>query len=141
VNERHTSVPSHAAQLPALTQFLQEFWSQADLPRAEAVAFELALEEVFINVVTHGSPADRSPRVDVSLAIVDGELTLTVEDEGPPFDPLSLEAPDTTASLEERRVGGLGVFLMRQMMDRVRYQRLGARNQLTMTKRVGGGRC
>ena len=43
-------------------------------------------------------------------------------------------------ALGERRVGGLGVFLMRQMMDSVRYQRLGARNQLQMTKRLGGGR-
>ena len=140
MSERHTSVPGNAAQLPALTQFLHDFWSCAGLPQAEAIKFELALEEVFMNVVTHGSAADRTPRVDVSLAIVDGELTLTVEDDGPLFDPLSLAPPDTTASLGERRVGGLGVFLMRQMMDSVRYQRLGARNQLQMTKRLGGGR-
>jgi anti-sigma regulatory factor (Ser/Thr protein kinase) len=49
---------------------------------------------------------------------------------------LSLAAPDVTASLEARGVGGLGVYLVRQMMDEVSYQRLGTRNQLTMTKRV-----
>jgi anti-sigma regulatory factor (Ser/Thr protein kinase) len=59
-----------------------------------------------------------------------------IEDDGPSFDPLSLAAPDVTASLEERRVGGLGVYLVRQMMDAVCYQRVGARNQLSMTKRV-----
>jgi len=134
--KRHTAVPSDAAQLPILTQFLQEFWSAADLPPAETVTFELALEEIFMNVVMHGSPAGRVPRVDVSLALYDGCLTLMIEDDGPSFDPLLLAAPDVTASLEERRVGGMGVYLVRQMMDAVRYQRLGGRNQLSMTKRV-----
>jgi len=133
---RHTSVPSDAAQLSTLTQFLHEFWSAADLPPAETVSFELALEEIFMNVVMHGSPAGRGPSVEVSLALCDGSLTLTIEDDGPSFDPLSLAAPDVTASLEERRVGGLGVYLVRQMMDAVSYQRLGGRNQLSMTKRV-----
>ncbi len=130
------SVPSDAAQLSVLTQFLQEFWSAADLPPAETVTFELALEEIFMNVVTHGSRAGRVPLVEVSLALCDGCLTLRIEDDGPSFDPLSLAAPDVTASLEERRVGGLGVYLVRQMMDAVSYQRLGGRNQLSMTKRV-----
>jgi len=133
---RHTAVPSEAAQLPVLTQFLQEFWSSADLPPAETVTFELALEEIFMNVVMHGSSAGRVPQVKVSLALSDGCLTLMIEDDGPSFDPLSLAAPDVTASLEERRVGGLGVFLVRQMMDAVIYQRLEGRNQLSMTKRV-----
>ena len=134
--KRHTSVPSDAAQLSILTQFLQEFWSGADLPPAERVTFELALEEIFMNVLMHGSPAGRVPRVEMSLALCDGCLTLMIEDDGPSFDPLSLPAPDVTASLEERRVGGLGVYLVRQMMDAVSYQRLGGRNQLSMTKRV-----
>jgi anti-sigma regulatory factor (Ser/Thr protein kinase) len=134
--KRHAAVPSDAAQLPVLTQFLQEFWSAADLPLAETVTFELALEEIFMNVVMHGSPAGRVPRVEVSLALHDGCLTLMIEDDGPSFDPLSLAAPDVTASLEERRVGGLGVYLVRQMMDAVSYQRLRGRNRLSMTKRV-----
>lgn len=134
--KRHASVTGDAAQLSTLTRFLQEFWSAEDLPPAETVSFELALEEIFMNVVMHGSPAGRVPRVEVSLALCDGCLTLMIEDDGPSFDPLSLAAPDVTASLEERRVGGLGVYLVRQMMDTVCYQRLGAHNQLSMTKRV-----
>jgi serine/threonine-protein kinase RsbW len=129
-------VPSDAAQLPILTQFLQEFWSAAGLPPAEAATFELALEEIFMNVVMHGSPAGQVPRVEVSLALCEGNLTLMIEDDGPSFDPLSLAAPDVTASLEARGVGGLGVYLVRRMMDDVSYQRLGVRNQLRMTKRV-----
>jgi anti-sigma regulatory factor (Ser/Thr protein kinase) len=134
--KRHTSVPSDVAQLSILTKFLLEFWSAADLAPAETLTFKLALEEIFMNVVMHASPAGGVARVDVSLALCDGCLTLMIEDDGPLFDPLSLEAPDVTASLEQRRVGGLGVYLVRQMMDAVSYQRLGGRNQLSMTKRV-----
>ncbi len=136
MNERRTTVPSDAAQLPVLTQFMQEFWSAASLPAADAFGFELALEEVFMNVVAHGSPPGQVPQVEVSLALADGGLTLTVEDDGPAFDPLSVPAPNVTASLDERQVGGLGVYLVRQMMDAVSYSRVGARNRLSMTKHL-----
>lgn len=135
MKERHTKVASDAAQLPLLMQFLREFWSAAGLPPAQATAFELALEEVFMNVVRHGSPQGTAPWVEVSLALTADGLAMTVEDDGPPFDPLTRPAPDLTASLHERPVGGLGVFLVRQMMDAVSYRRVGARNQLTMSKR------
>ena len=136
--EHRISVARDAAQLPALTRFLKEFWSAAGLPPAESVKFELALEEVFINVVMHGSPA-AGTQVEVTVILCDGGLTLMVENEGPAFDPLLLPAPNVAASLEERKVGGLGVFLVRQMMDAISYQRVAARNQLRMTKRLSAG--
>jgi anti-sigma regulatory factor (Ser/Thr protein kinase) len=138
VTERRTCVPGDAAQLPALSRFLQEFWTEFNLPAAAAHAFELALEEVFINVVMHGSHTGGMPRVGVSLSLMDGGVTLTVEDDGPPFDPLSLPAPDVTAKLEHRGVGGLGVFLVRQVMDSVSYLRRGTMNQLRMSKILTG---
>ncbi len=135
LKERRTVVANDAAHLPALTGFLQEFWSAGELPPAEALAFELALEEVFMNVVMHGAPAG-SASVEVALVLAGGGLTMTVEDDGPQFNPLSVPAPDVTASLDQRAVGGQGVFLVRSLMDTVSYQRVGARNQLTMTKRI-----
>jgi serine/threonine-protein kinase RsbW len=136
LSEQRTSVPAHAGQLPALTQFLRQFWSDAHLLPAQAPAFELALEEVFMNVVLHGSPAGTTPRVEVSLSLRDSELAMTIEDDGPPFDPLTVPPPDLSASLGPRPVGGLGVFLVRQMMDAVSYQRVGSRNQLRLTKEI-----
>ena len=125
-----------AAQLPALTHFLRDFWSSADLAPAECTSFELALEEVFTNIVKHGTRPGSVSQVEVSLALAADGLTMTVEDDGPQFDPLSLPTPDVTATLEERPLGGLGVFLVRQMMDAVSYQRIGTRNRLSITKHV-----
>jgi serine/threonine-protein kinase RsbW len=136
VKEQRLSVPGNAAQLPVLNQFLHEFWSSALLPPAQAYPFELALEEVFINVVMHGTPAGNTPSVEVSLALAHDDLTLTIEDDGPQFDPLSLPPPNVAASLSERPIGGLGLFLVRQLMDVVSYDRVAGRNRLRMTKRV-----
>lgn len=138
MKERRATVPADAAQLGVLTQFLCDFWSAADLVPAQRATFELALEEVFMNIVMHGTRPDKVPRVQVSLAMATDGLTMTVEDDGPTFDPLSVPAPDITAGLAERPVGGLGVFLVRQTMDAVSYQRVGMRNRLSMTKYHGG---
>jgi serine/threonine-protein kinase RsbW len=137
-NERRTAVTGDAAQLPILNRFLQEFWLAANLPPAQAPSFELALEEIFMNIVMHGSQPGRTATVEVSLALVENGLTMTVEDNGPQFDPLTLPPPDLTTSLAERPVGGLGVFLVRQVMDAVSYQRVGSLNRLTVTKSLAG---
>ncbi|MBV9726155.1 MAG: ATP-binding protein [Gammaproteobacteria bacterium] len=138
MNEQRTSVAARAAHLPQLTTFLQQFWSSASLPPGECLAFELALEEIFMNVVMHGSSEGEPRQVEVSLALTAAGLTLTVEDDGPGFDPLSLPSPNLSASVAERPVGGLGVFLVRRMMDTVSYARVAGRNQLRMSKRVHG---
>ena len=138
MREERTAVAGDAAHLAQLTAFLQRFWSSAELPPAQVLAFELALEEVFMNVVMHGTTAGALRLVEVSLALTGDGLTMTVEDDGPGFDPLSLPTPDVTASLADRRVGGLGVLLVRQMMDAVSYARVGGRNQLRMTKQLTG---
>ena len=138
MTEQRTSVAAEAANLPQLTAFLQQFWSSASLPPGQCLVFELALEEIFMNVVMHGSAGEDAGQVQVSLALTPEGLTMTVEDDGPRFDPLSLPPPDVTASLADRRVGGLGVFLVRQTMDTVSYVRIAERNQLRMSKRLDG---
>jgi serine/threonine-protein kinase RsbW len=138
VTTRRTAVPADAAQLSVLTEFLREFGSAAALAPTQVGTLELALEEIFLNIVMHGSDAGIAPQVEVSLDLDTDAVTMTVEDDGPQFDPLSLPPPDVTASLAERRVGGLGVFLVRNLMDTVSYARVAGRNQLRMSKRLGG---
>jgi serine/threonine-protein kinase RsbW len=115
---------------------LSKAWGAAGLPPSEAQRFELALEEFLMNVVMHGSSGDAVRRVGMALYVSGGCVTMVLEDDGPPFDPLSLPPPDVTAGLEERRVGGYGIFLTRRMMDSVDYQRLGTHNQLRVSKHI-----
>jgi anti-sigma regulatory factor (Ser/Thr protein kinase) len=125
-----------AGQLPAATAFLGEFWETADLPPALVFPFELALEEIFMNVVMHGSSGGQTPVVRLAIEASTASIMLTVADNGPAFDPLSLATPDIEAELEDRRIGGLGVHLVREMMDTVSYVREGEFNQLSMTKNL-----
>ena len=132
------TVPADASQLAALNQFLREFWTTAELEPARLRSFELALEEIFLNIAMHGSRPGNARRVEVSLSLDPDAVTMTVEDDGPQFDPLSLPQPDVMASVADRRVGGLGVHLVRQVMDTVSYARIAGRNRLSMSKRLDG---
>jgi serine/threonine-protein kinase RsbW len=134
--QRTAAVSAEAAQLAVLTQFLQDFWSDQRLPSEHALSFELALEEIFVNVVTHGASVGKVPQVQVTLLLHEGDLSMTLEDDGLHFDPLSRPAPDVAADLMQRPQGGLGIFLVRQLMDAVSYERVAERNRLTMSKRV-----
>jgi serine/threonine-protein kinase RsbW len=136
VTSRRTAVSADPAQLSVLTEFLREFGSAAALAPAQVGTLELALEEIFLNIAIHGSEPGIAPRVEVSLHLGTDAVTMTVEDDGPQFDPLSLPPPDVTASLADRKVGGLGVFLVRSLMDTVSYARIAGRNQLRMSKRL-----
>jgi serine/threonine-protein kinase RsbW len=133
---RTAAVPAEAAQLAVLTQFLQDFWADERLPPEHALSFELALEEIFVNVMTHGASQDKVPEVQLTLLLSDHDLSMTLEDDGPHFDPLARPQPDVTAEVSQRPVGGLGIFLVRKLMDAVSYERVAARNCLRMSKRV-----
>ncbi len=128
------TVAADPAQLTVLNEFLRDFWRGAALAPAGIQFFELALEEIFMNIVMHGVGPESVPLVQVSLNRVAQSVTMTVEDDGPRFDPLALPPPDLSAGLADRPVGGLGVFLVRELMDAVSYERVGACNQLRMVK-------
>ena len=95
----------------------------------------LALDELVTNVVSYGYDEPAGDRdITVALAVGDGRLTATLEDDGRPFDPLAKAPPDIDSSLEDRRIGGLGVHFVRTMMDDVQYRRVDGRNRLTLVK-------
>ena len=131
-----TSVPGQSSELPALNDWLHQRWADAGLPPEACFPFELALEELFINVATHGSASGVVPQVEVEFTCSGRNAALTVRDNGPAFDPLAAETPDVEAALEDRPVGGLGIYLVREMMDEVSYQRTATQNCLRMEKQI-----
>ena len=130
-------LPGTAAQLPAAMEFLQEFWAAAALPPAAAFPFELALEEIFMNVAMHGTQGGHVPAVGLNIACEGEIVRLVVTDDAPAFDPLQLATPNLDAPLEERPIGGLGIHLVREMMDAVAYRLVAGHNELTLEKKLG----
>ena len=94
----------------------------------------IVLDEIGSNLVNHAIPeAGATPRIEVSVAEADGGLAMMVADTGPAFDPDAAAAPDTAQPLEARRVGGLGLHLVRELSDRLDYAREGDRNVYRIT--------
>ena len=98
----------------------------------------LVVEELFVNTVMHGHGGDSDAPVDISILLAGDRVVLTYVDVAPPFDPFAeVHDPAAEARLEDRRVGGLGVFLVRQFVDELDYRREDGRNHLRLRKRVG----
>ena len=129
-----TTLPGEESRLQEAMAFLHGFWQTESLPDELLFPFELALEEVFMNVAMHGGGEQGPATVWLELERADGRLNLSLSDDGRAFDPLALPTPDLDAPLEERPVGGLGVYLVREMMDDVSYSYRGGRNCLSMWK-------
>lgn len=108
---------------------------------AEEVSFEvhLALDELLTNTIDYGYDNDYEHRIDLLLRLQGDTLTVEIADDGRAFDPLQAAEPDMGASLQDRARGGLGIYLVRKMMDSVAYRRQDGRNIVTLTKRVAPG--
>jgi anti-sigma regulatory factor (Ser/Thr protein kinase) len=104
-----------------------------------AMRLRLAVEELFVNTVTHGHGGDSDAPIDVTVRVDAGRAVLTYEDTGPPFDPFAaVEPPAAAAPVETRPVGRLGVFLITQLAERCTYARAGDRNRITVELPIGG---
>src|SRR5262245_49799781 len=132
VEHRLRNDPADARQLAS---WVTDFAEQAQLSVPVRNALDLALEEWVTNVITYGCNDGQEHWVTVRFKAAPAEVRVEVEDDGPEFDPLTLPPVDTKEPLETRRLGGLGVHMMRELMDRVEYRRTGGRNVVTLIKR------
>lgn len=121
-------------ELARLNDAVSEFARAQDWSPESLFQIQLALEEVVVNVMSYGSEGGHLPKVCVKLRQQGMRLAIEIADDGIAFDPLQNAEPDLDASLDDRAVGGLGVYLVRQLMDTVDYQRDSGRNILSITK-------
>jgi serine/threonine-protein kinase RsbW len=107
------------------------------LPTATFHEIRLAAEEICTNVIVHGYAGTAAGPLRMELEEVPGRIVLTVEDEAPPFDPTSAAPPDLGAAWQDRQLGGLGWYLVRQMADELHHETSGTRgNRITLVKRI-----
>jgi serine/threonine-protein kinase RsbW len=120
--------------LATFSRTLRAFGQRHGLPPRLVQAVDLALEEVLTNIISHGYADDGEHGITVRLEARPGELEAEVEDDGQAFDPLQAPAPDTTRPLHERSIGGLGIHLVRTLVDDLEYQRRDGKNVLRLKK-------
>jgi serine/threonine-protein kinase RsbW len=125
-------------ELGVVSERLAAFGASHGIDEEVVLQVNLALEELITNIVMHAE-AGQGCDIHLRLSLEKGALTAVLSDNGAAFDPLTMPAPDIAASLEERDVGGLGIHLVRSLIDRVEYRRDGGRNQTTLIKHLAGG--
>jgi serine/threonine-protein kinase RsbW len=125
------------AEFTRLQAFADEFAHECSLPDDERSRLLVILDELFTNAATHGhGPHSAGASITVALGWRVGRLRISFVDDGPPFDPLAFHAPDLDAAGKERPIGGLGIHIVRSLVDQARYRREGGRNHLHLIRRI-----
>ena len=99
-------------------------------------AVRLSCEEIIVNIINYAYPAGTDGYIGVHVTTNQGKLCIEIQDGGIPFTPIEKEEPDISRDLEEREIGGLGIFLVFQMMDEVEYRYEEGKNKLMMRKKI-----
>ena len=135
-SERHLVLHNDIQQIPQLAGFVETIASEMKLEQNMAMGLNLALEEAVTNVILYAYPEGSDGLVDIEAIMRKGQLDFIITDSGMPFDPTQRPEVDINASLEERPIGGLGIHLVRQLMDSVSYRREDGKNILTLIKMI-----
>jgi anti-sigma regulatory factor (Ser/Thr protein kinase) len=123
-------------QIEQLAEYIDSIAEATNIDPSLALSLNLALEEAVTNVVMYAYPEGTDGTVEIITQADNHLLTFIIKDSGTPFDPTQKEDADTTLSAEERPIGGLGIFLVKQIMDEVAYKHEDGQNILTMTKKL-----
>lgn len=132
---RTLTVPGRFDQLERICQFVTEAAQQAGLDDDASAHCQLAVDEACTNIIEHGYGGEDVGPISVACEVVPGELTITITDSARHFDPSNVPEPNVGAPLDELRIGGLGLYFMRHVMDAVEFSYEGGGNKLTLVKR------
>ena len=123
-------------ELEHVNQFVEEIGEELGLDMELQMNLNLVIEEMVVNVISYAYPEGKVADIEL-VAESDGkELTFVLSDQGKEFDPTLREAADMDVNPAERELGGMGIFIVKNIMNKVTYQRLEGKNLLTMKKDI-----
>jgi len=130
------TLTSDRSEISRLVQELDAFGAAQHLSADDICNLQLLLDEVVANVMKHGHRYIDGHTIDIDVTLAGDLMTMRVEDDAPPFDPTSAPPPNLDLPIEERPIGGLGIYIARTLATTMEYKRVNGRNVLTMTKTV-----
>ena len=145
--QRSITLPNDVQTIPQLATFIDEVCEALEFDAGQTMEMNLAVEEAVVNVMNYAYPKGTVGTVQIDAEANEERLKFTITDYGAPFDPTTYAKADTTLSAEDRPIGGLGIFMIRQYMDSINYERVkekagdtsafkGGKNVLTLRKRL-----
>ena len=137
MNTKQLVINNDVEQISLLAEYIETIAEEAGISPSLVMSLNLALEEALTNVVLYAYPEGTQGTVQIDASWDNKKLTFVITDSGTAFDPTQKEDADITLSAEDRPIGGLGIFLVKQLMDTVIYERQdGLKNVLTLTKNL-----
>lgn len=133
---RNLTLPNDINTIPQLNEYIDSVCEDMGLDMATSMSLNLALEEAVVNVMSYAYPEGTKGTVNIETIADNTQITFIISDSGKFFDPTAKEEVDTTLSAEERPIGGLGIHLIRQIMNHVVYERKDDKNILKLTKNI-----
>ena len=134
--QRSITLPNDIEKVPVLAEFVDEVCEIVGFDMSTTMGINLALEEAVVNVMSYAYQPGTTGNVNIEAIANETRLKFIISDWGTPFDPTAEKEVDTTLSAEERPIGGLGIHLVRQIMDSINYERIGGMNVLTLRKKL-----
>jgi serine/threonine-protein kinase RsbW len=124
------------AELDILCRHLETFSQKFELSKKFTLEINLALEELFTNIICYGFDDHCEHIISMTITLENDELCICIVDDGIPFNPIKFAVPEMSHSIEECKIGGLGIHIVRKMVDDICYQRCDDKNILTLKKNV-----
>lgn len=136
--EKSIILANEISEIGRLADFIEDMGNEFSLAPDVRFNLNLVLEEAVANIINYAYPKDEHESIYLSARMHEDSIVLVLTDTGKEFDPTMAPEVDVTLSAEERQIGGLGIFLIRQIMNEVRYERIDGKNVLTLEKKLTG---
>jgi serine/threonine-protein kinase RsbW len=137
MDKKELVLSNDVSEVSKIENFTEQIGEELSLSPAVVTSINLALEEAIANVIMYAYPAPEKNKIHLFAELENNELMFLLTDTGVPFDPTKdAKNPDITASVEDRPIGGLGIMLVKKIMNEVSYQRINGENQLTLKKKI-----
>lgn len=134
--EKEIRISNNLNEIASLADFIETLGEELYLSPETTMNINLALEEAVANIIMYAYPSEEKQEILLKVTSNKNQLIFLLTDKGLSFDPTQVKDVDLTLSIEERPIGGLGIFLIHNIMNEVSYQRLDNENQLTMKKDI-----
>ena len=134
--EKSIILANDISEVSRLYEFIEEVGNDFSLTPDIAFNLNLVLEEAVVNIINYAYPKEDHQHIYLSAKMRDDSIVLVLTDTGKEFDPTAAPEADVTLSADEREIGGLGIFLIRQIMNEVKYERIEGKNVLTLEKKI-----
>ena len=125
---------SKLSELKSLCSHLEDYGKMMELSKKCMFEINLGLDELFTNIISYGFEDKSEHQIKFTFAKDNDKLVVKMEDDGVPFNPLEVESPDMSQDLDSINIGGMGIHLVKKMMDDIDYQRAEGKNRLVLTK-------